>query len=175
MNRNRRDLFKWTGLAGLGWSGIGKGSSAAPDFKSPREQRFNMSGYAAPKLETVRIGIIGLGNRGPSHLDTMRHIEGVEFRALCYLLPERATAARKRLDGTRHRPNLYSGGKEESRKLCEQEDVDLVIVSTPYYMHADMAVYAMEQGKHVASEVPAAATIEECWRLVKTAERTRKH
>ncbi len=61
MNRNRRDLFKWTGLAGLGWSGIGKGSSAAPDFESSREQRFNMSSYAAPKLETVRIGIIGLG------------------------------------------------------------------------------------------------------------------
>ena len=50
-----------------------------------------------------------------------------------------------------------------------------MIITTPYYMHANMAVYAMKHGKHVASEVPAAATIEECWKLVETAERTRKH
>ena len=134
-----------------------------------------MSGYAAPKIEKVRIGIIGLGNRGPSHLETMRHIEGVEIRALCDLRPERTLAAKKRLEGTIHKPTLYSGNKDEWMKLCEQEDLDLVIVTTPYYMHADMAVYAMEHGKHVASEVPAAATIEECWKLVETAERTRKH
>ncbi len=134
-----------------------------------------MSGYAAPKLDRVRIGIIGLGHRGPSHLETMRHIEGVEIRALCDLLPERAGAANKRLSATNHHPILYSGSKDEWKKLCEQEDIDLVIVTTPYYMHTEMAVFAMEHGKHVATEVPAAATIEECWRLVKTAERTRKH
>jgi hypothetical protein len=60
-------------------------------------------------------------------------------------------------------------------KLCEQDDLDLVIVTTPYPLHATIAVYAMEQGKHVASEVPAAATLEECWKLVDTAERTRRH
>lgn len=146
-----------------------------PDDRKPRTQRFNMSGYAAPPLEKVRVGIVGLGNRGPSHLETMRHIEGVEFTALCDLLPERAAAAGKRLEGTSHRPALYSGGKEEWKRLCDREDVDLVIVSTPYYMHAGMAIYAMEQGKHVASEVPAAATLEECWKLVETAERTRRH
>jgi hypothetical protein len=161
--QNRRDFFSWTGMAGLGLAGI------------PHKQRFNMSGYAAPKLEKVRIGIIGLGNRGPSHLETMRHIEGVEIRALCDLRPERTAAAGKRLDGTPHKPVLYSGGPEEWKKLCEQADVDLVMVTTPFYMHAGMAVFAMEHGKHVASEVPAAATIAECWKLVETAERTRKH
>ena len=105
----------------------------------------------------------------------MRHIEGVEIRALCDLLPERALAANKRLEGTIHNPTLYSGDKDAWMKLCEQDDLDLVIITTPYYMHANMAVYAMEQGKHAASEVPAAATIEECWKLVETAERTRKH
>ena len=134
-----------------------------------------MSGYAAAKIEKVRIGIIGLGNRGPGHLETMRSIEGVEIRALCDLRPERTLAANKRLEGTIHRPTLYSGNKDAWMKLCEQEDLDLVIVTTPYYMHANMAVYAMQHGKHVASEVPAAATIEECWRLVETAEQTRRH
>jgi hypothetical protein len=98
---NRRDLFKWTGLAGLGLAGtpLIKGFASAPDSQKSHKQRFNMSGYAAPKIERVRIGIIGLGNRGPSHLETMRHIEGVEIRALCDLRPERAAAANQRLDG----------------------------------------------------------------------------
>jgi hypothetical protein len=175
--KNRRDFLKATSLASLGLAGSTalQGYAADSVSQTPRKQRFNMSGYAAPKIEKVRIGIIGLGNRGPSHLETMRRIEGVEIRALCDLRPERTRAANKRLDGTIHRPTLYSGNKDEWMKLCEQGDVDLVIVTTPYYMHADMAVYAMQHGKHVASEVPAAATIEECWRLVETAEETRRH
>ncbi len=79
------------------------------------------------------------------------------------------------LEGTDHHPDLYAGGKDEWKKLCERDDLDLVIVTSPWYMHAGMAVYAMEHGKHVASEVPAAGTIEECWKLVETAERTRRH
>ena len=134
-----------------------------------------MSGFAAPPLEKVRVGIVGLGNRGPSHLDTLRHIEGVEFRALCDIEPDRAAAAKKLLEGTRHNPRLYSGSPDAWMKLCEQDDLDLVIVTTPYPLHATIAVYAMEHGKHVASEVPAAATLEECWKLVDTAERTRRH
>jgi hypothetical protein len=134
-----------------------------------------MSGFAAPRLEVVRIGIIGLGQRGPSHLETMRHLEGVEIRALCDLRPERVAAAAKTLEGTMHKPALYSGSADGWRKLCEQADIDLVIVTTPYYMHAGMAVYAMEHGKHVASEVPLAATLEECWKVVETAESTRLH
>ena len=177
MKNYRRQFLKWTGLAGLGVTGapFRNGLASVSDDHNSYKQRFNMSGYAAPKIEKVRIGIIGLGNRGPAHLETMRHIEGVELRALCDLLPERTVAAKSKLDGTIHNPTLYSGNKDEWMKLCEQEDVDLVIVTTPYYMHAGMAVYAMEHGKHVASAVPAAATLEECWKLVETAERTRKH
>jgi hypothetical protein len=177
MNNNRRAFFKRTSLAGLGLAGapLLGGVASALDSRKPRKQRFNMSGYAAPKIEKVRVGIIGLGNRGPSHLETMRYIEGVEFRALCDVRPERVAAARKRLDGTNHNPVLYSGKEDEWMKLCEQDDIDLVIIATPYYMHAGMAVYAMEHGKHAASEVPVAATLEECWKVVETAERTRKH
>lgn len=167
---NRRSFFRWAGL-GLAGSSI----AFSKDNQSPRTQRFNMSGFAAPRLEVVRIGIIGLGQRGPSHLETMRHLEGVEIRALCDLRPERVAAAAKTLEGTMHKPALYSGSADGWRKLCEQADIDLVIVTTPYYMHAGMAVYAMEHGKHVASEVPLAATLEECWKVVETAESTRLH
>ena len=74
-----------------------------------------------------------------------------------------------------HDPTLYSGNKDEWKKICDRKDIDLVYIATPWNMHVPMAVYAMEKGKHVCIEVPAAVTLEECWKLVETSERTRKH
>ena len=181
--QNRRDFLKAAGLASLGLASTNSVRGAAASMSaepaapppSPQPQRFNMSGFAAPTLDQLRIGIIGLGNRGPSHLATMCQIDHVEIRALCDIRPERVQACHQRLAGTKHKPTLYSASQDDWMKLCEQEDVDLVIITTPYYLHAPMAVYAMEHGKHVASEVPAACTLEQCWSLVQTAERTRKH
>ena len=62
-------------------------------YAQTHEQRFNMAGFAAPKLGTVRVGIIGMGNRGPGHLRKLVQIEGVEITALCDKTPERVTAA----------------------------------------------------------------------------------
>jgi predicted dehydrogenase len=60
-------------------------------------------------------------------------------------------------------------------KLCQRDDIDLVYIATPWRWHTTMAVYAMLHGKHVAVEVPAARTVEECWALVNTSEKTKKH
>lgn len=190
MKSKRRDFIKLTGAAGLGIAGgtVLKSCSTgqtpeneqdqAAGFKKLEQshiQRYNMSGFTAPKIDVVGVGIIGLGNRGPGHMNNLSRIEGVEIRALCDVRPEKAEAAKKRLEGTIHNPVLYTDGEEAWKKLCEQKDIDLVIITTPWYMHAKMAVYAMEQGKHAASEVVLAATIEEGWQLVETAERTRRH
>ncbi len=190
MQSKRRDFLKLAGLTGVGLAGGGftKGfAHEGPNEEAPnlpqfikqyglsREQQFNMSGFAAPKIANVRVGIIGLGQRGPSHVQRMSILEGVEIKALCDLLPEKAEASKKKLEGTGHHPDLYSGARDEWKKVCERDDIDLVIITTPWYLHAEMGIYAMEHGKHVASEVPAAGTIEECWKLVETAERTRKH
>lgn len=171
-----------TGLSFKGRTGIPADPSADPDlpqkmkqWQQSHRQLINMSGFAAPKLDVVRVGVIGLGQRGPSHVKRMSILEGVEVRALCDLLPQKTESVKKSLEGTGHNPTLYSGHPEAWKKLCERDDLDLVIVTTPWYMHAQMALFAMEHGKHVASEVPAAGTIEECWQLVETAERTRKH
>ncbi|HLA84379.1 MAG TPA: Gfo/Idh/MocA family oxidoreductase [Thermoguttaceae bacterium] len=139
-----------------------------------RVQRFNMSGFAAPRLAKVRVAIIGTGGRGPHYVQNLKYIEGVEIKALCDIRPEKVRAAKARLAGTSHDPDLYTG-EEDWKKVCERDDIDLIVVTTPWYMHATMSVYAMNHGKHVASEVPAAGTIEECWNLVETAERTRRH
>ncbi|MBN1590496.1 MAG: Gfo/Idh/MocA family oxidoreductase [Pirellulales bacterium] len=189
MGINRRDFVVKTGLAGLGLAGgsLAHGSLSADDLhrredaagqdqpgQTKHTQRFNMSGFAAPPLERVRVAIIGLGQRGPAHIYNMKHIEGVQIKALCDIRPKKAHAAKAKLAGSAHEPDVYTG-EEDWKKVCERDDVDLVVVTTPWYMHAMMSVYAMNHGKHVASEVPAAGTLDECWQLVETAEQTRRH
>jgi hypothetical protein len=179
MKNNRRDFLKLTGLAG---AGILAGESA-PAFGAPanerdplvHKQKFNMCGYAAPKLETVRVGFIGLGQRGPGHVTRSSKIDGVQITALSDLRPEKVEAVKKSLEGTPHKPVTYSGKEDDWKRLCEQKDVDLVYVCTPWHLHGPMAVYAMEQGKHVAIEVPGVITMEECHQIVEVSERTKKH
>jgi hypothetical protein len=89
--------------------------------------------------------------------------------------PEFANRAKKSLSGTDHNPTVYSANSESWKELCDRSDIDVVYIATPWDMHTPMAVYAMEHGKHACVEVPAAVTIEECWKLVETSERTRKY
>ncbi|SMO52686.1 Gfo/Idh/MocA family protein [Fodinibius sediminis] len=180
MNNSRRSFLKKIGLAGLSIPGLGffGGGDAAQDeepYQLTRPQRFNMHGYAAPKLDTVKVGIIGLGNRGSGTVLRLASIEGVEIRALCDLIPERVESARKSLEGTSHDPDGYSGSETEWEKVCRRDDLDLISVVTPWKWHTPMAVCAMENGKHVYTELPAAQTIEDAWKLVDTSERTRRH
>ncbi|MEJ1240451.1 Gfo/Idh/MocA family oxidoreductase [Chryseolinea sp. T2] len=175
MKTNRRDFIKISTIAGMTMAGEATIASPKGTKHTPQGQAFNMSGYAAPKIETVRIGFIGLGNRGPGAVERISKIDGVEIKALCDIRPEKAEAARKLLEKTPHKPDLYSGGAEEWKKVCDRKDIDLIYIATPWKLHAPMAVFAMEHGKHAAVEVPAAVTIDECWQMVNTSEKTKKH
>ncbi len=189
MSTNRRDFLKISSLAGIGLAGAGlaggcttaahqtKLANTAQQAQRKHTQRFNMSGYAAPKLNKVRIGFVGLGMRGPGAVNRMSYIEGVEIKALCDLMPERVEAVNKKLQeaGGAHKPVLYSGKEDSWKAMFERDDLDLIYITTPWSLHTPMAVYAMEQGKHAATEVPAAISMEECWQLVETSERTKKH
>lgn len=138
-------------------------------------QRFNMCGYAAPRLDVVRIGFIGLGMRGPGAVERIAHIDGVEIVALCDKFPDRASAAQKILEKAgRPKAKEYSG-EDGWKALVESNAIDLVYICTPWDLHAPMALYSMRNDKHVAVEVPAALTVKECWDLVETSEKTRKH
>lgn len=130
---------------------------------------------ACAPLPVVRIGFIGLGNRGMATLKRYLVIDDIEIVALCDVNPAHLNAASEllRADG-KHRPVL-SDSPEGWRVMCQRDDIDLVYICTDWLTHTPMACFAMEQGKHVAIEVPAATTVEECWQLVYTAERTRRH
>ncbi|MCK9413730.1 MAG: Gfo/Idh/MocA family oxidoreductase [Prolixibacteraceae bacterium] len=163
-----------TGLVGQAATSNGEFSGAVSN--SDHKQQFNMSGFAASKLDKVRIGFVGLGNRGPAAVERMSYIEGVEIVALCDVIEERVEKMQKMLEN-KGLPSAksYSGSNDAWKKMCESPDIDFIYITTPWAWHTPMAVYAMEHGKHAASEVPAAKTIDECWQLVETSERTKKH
>ena len=104
------------------------------------------------------------------------HIPGTKIVALCDLSPERVEKSQEILKNAgMPEATSYSGSEDAWKKLCEQEDIDLVYIATDWKHHAEMGVYAMEHGKHVAIEVPAAMTLDEIWQLINTSEKTRKH
>lgn len=189
MKPTRRNFLKLSGLAGISLAATNVLKGIVPENKNINSgaeifpgstpvqsvSTFNMCGYAAPRLEKVRIGFIGLGGRGRGHVSIMSLIEGVEIKALCDIVPEEAGKAREIAKKAGFDPVMYTGTADIWKKLCERNDIDLVYICTPWNLHTPMAVYAMEQGKHAVSEVPAADTMEECWQLVETSERTKKH
>lgn len=147
------------------------------EYNTPERpaDQISMIGFAAEPMETVRIGIIGLGMRGPSAVERFVHIDGAETVAICDLYPEKLERTQRILERAgKPRAAEYSG-PEGWKKLCDRDDIDLVYIVTAWDTHVPMAVYAMEHGKHVAIEVPAATSVEDCWKLVNTAEKTRKH
>ena len=126
-------------------------------------------------LDTVRVGFVGLGVRAKRAVMRMMHIDGCYISAICDLVPENIEETMNII--ARHNgsePTCYYN-TDGWKKLCDSPDIDLVYICTDWASHADIAVYAMQQGKHVASEVPAATTIADCWRIVDTAEKQRRH
>lgn len=136
----------------------------------------DMIGFAAEPLDTVRVGFIGLGMRGPDAVERFTHIPGTKIVALCDIDSVRVEETQKYLDQAGlPRAAAYYGSEDAWKKLAERDDIDLVYIATDWKNHAPMGLYSMENGKHVAIEVPAATSLEEIWDLVNTSERTRKH
>lgn len=142
--------------------------------KRPAGQQ-NVLHLAVDPIPTVRIGFIGVGNRGSAAVSRYTQIEGVEIKVLCDL---NENSVKKNQDFLKSKNFPAAGeyiGKDSWKQVCDRNDIDLIYICTDWLTHAEMAVYAMERGKHVAIEVPATVSIDECWQLVNTAEKTRKH
>lgn len=131
---------------------------------------------ACEPLSCVRIGMVGLGRRGVSTLKRYSAVKGVLFTALSDLHTEALMVAREAISPEQRAADLVMyDGPEAWRQLCRDRNVDVVYICTDWASHAEIAIDAMEQGKHVVVEVPAAMTVEQCNALVYTAEQTRRH
>ena len=126
-------------------------------------------------IECVRIGFVGLGVRAKRAIHRMMHIEGCKIVALCDLVEENIIEAKEIIAQYSTKGPTVFNGNNGWKALCEAQGIDLVYICTDWMSHADIAVYAMQHGKHVATEVPAATTVADCWRLVDTAEATQRH
>jgi predicted dehydrogenase len=122
-----------------------------------------------------RIAFIGTGGRGTSLLRNVLAADG-KVVALCDVVPSHAEAAAALVEKAgQKRPDLYTDDDHIYEKMLNRTDIDLVIIATPWNWHAPMALCGMQQRKDVAMEVPGVTTIEDCWKIVNTSERTGKH
>lgn len=133
-------------------------------------------GLRTEPLETVRIGIVGLGMRGGSAVERLTYVPDCQITAICDIEEDRVEQSLDRLAARGVADVRTFGGEAESwRGLCESPEVDLVYICTDWKTHVPIALYAMECGKHVAIEVPAATTLDDIWALINMSEKTRRH
>lgn len=126
-------------------------------------------------LPVVRMGFIGLGQRGLKTVQRYTDITGAEIRVLADLHPEAVERANQHLALSGRQLAHGYAGEDAWRKVCRHPEVDIVYICTDWQTHADIAIEALEHGKHVAVEVPLATTIDDCWRVVLAAERAQRH
>jgi predicted dehydrogenase len=153
----RREFLKYGAAGTVGIGSIGHG--------------FGLASARAEK--PLRLGIVGVGDRGTSHVETLLAMGGVEIPALCDINQEHLARAQALVEKAgQKRPEGYGRDVEDYQRLVYREDLDAVLIATYWEWHTPMAVCAMKSGKYAAVEVPAALTVEECWDLVNTSEET---
>ena len=165
---DRREFLKTT-------AGAVAVTAAAPMVDAVAAQRRD-GPFAAPPIELVRIGYVGIGGMGSAHVTNLLKIPGCRITAVCDINPERTAWAVKAIAAAGHpEPMVYNRGPRDFERLCAEADLDLVYNATPWEWHVPICLAAMTHGKHAAVEVPAAMTIEDCWALVETAEKQARH
>ncbi|HOZ49187.1 MAG TPA: Gfo/Idh/MocA family oxidoreductase [Candidatus Hydrogenedentes bacterium] len=164
-----RRLFLKQGAA-LG-TGLLLNRAALAESESPQA-----AATAGGEKKPVRVGFVGIGKRGTSLVKTLLALEGIEIVAVCDIIEDRVAAAQDWVvQAGQPKPTGYAQGDTDFKRMCETEELDVVMNAAPWHWHVPICVAAMENGKHTATEVPAAVTVDECWQLVETAEKTGRH
>lgn len=120
-------------------------------------------------MRKIKLGMIGLGCRGYTLLETVAAVGRAEITAVCDVYADRIQKGKARVEELfGNTPAVY----EDYRELLQDKNVEAVFIATPWNEHTRMATESMRAGKITAMEVCGASDIEECWELVKTYEET---
>ena len=170
--QNRRDFLKGIAFAGAasaaggaagGWWPFG-GTAGSP-----------MHGYAAPAIPHIRLGVVGMGSRGCGIVNRASKLPGITITAICDNVKEKVDKAQKMLADRKKPAAKEYLGDTAWQRLCDDPNVDVVYNTTPWSLHVPVQLAAMKGGKHVFTEVPSALTVDQCWELVETSEKTKRH
>ena len=175
---NRRTFLEKNLKYSLALSGIGLASNAKNSFSAGVKNQHSPPDnfLVSEPIDNVRIAVIGLGTRGFFLFQDYLNLQNTAIIAVCDInrdATDKALEYAKKIG--KPAPNVYGYDAESYLELLENEEIDLVLVATPWEWHAPMSIEAMRSGAHVAVEVPAATTVEECWQIVLVAEQTKKH
>jgi predicted dehydrogenase len=171
----RRNFLKTLGGATAAMAALpalASGQVPAPSRKAGAKY---MGDFAAPKLDKVRVALIGVGARGSGHAAQLAAIEGTEIVAISDLYEDLAKRSEQRVQAKGHKPKLYFGNENLYRTMLTEAKPDMVVIATPWEVHAPMGVAAMQAGAHAFIETPIATTLEDMWALVNTSEETGRH
>ena len=153
---SRRDFIRSAALAGAGLSLLPSATWGALD-----------------KTSKVRLGFIGVGLRGQGHLQLALNRPDVEVVAICDIQSRMIDMSKELVKKSgKPMPQIIMEGPYGYRKLLENKDIEAVVISTPWEWHTVMSLDAMNAKKYVGCEVITGMTVEECWQLVHTSERT---
>jgi predicted dehydrogenase len=168
--KDRRDFLRLG--AGLGVvAALGETSLTAEQSAEGGPER-----ATGKPIKMVRVGFVGVGVKGSEHVANLLRLDGMELTAVCDIREEACVQAQQMVEKLgKRKPTAYTRGERDFERMCETEDLDLVYTATPWEWHVPVCLAAMRNGKHAATEVPAAITLDECWQLVETSEKTGKY
>jgi hypothetical protein len=153
---SRRRFIKTGTIATLGMTMLSRQSAAQESTDKP-----------------VRVGVVGTGNRGTGHVNTLLTIEGVDIAAVCDLIESKASNAADICEKAgRKRPKVYSGDYNTYKEMLDKEKLDAVVIATYWDSHTAIALHAMNNGTYPGIEVPASLTVDDAWSLVETSQKT---
>ena len=175
---NRRNFLKKSSISAASLYMASHLACSEEKEKHPSEGTY-MGDFDAPKLDTVRIALIGVGARGTGHAKQLAAIEGTEIVAIADLYEDwvdRSVTNCKEAGNGRHQ-NIarYFGDENQWKLMLKNEKPDAVIIATNWNNHALMAIESMKQGAHAFVEVPVAVSLPEMWEIIDTSEKTKKH
>ncbi len=139
------------------------------------EGQKSVLGLRVAPMEAVRVAFVGLGMRGPGAVERWTYIPGTKIVALCDYYKDRAESCQQYLEKASMPPAAIYYGENGYEDLCKRDDIDLIYIATDWLHHKPIAMCAMENGKHVAIEVPSAMKLKDCWDLVNMSEKKQLH